>query len=135
PIRCAGGTCMTAAFADRLRADAPDDWPIGPGQMLVPGFLAHAKLGGGHRCEAWLNWSFRPLCFVTGKPAPPTPAGKPPAPRRTPPRGGGVASAPPSGLSPSAGRRAGRTASVYRRGVRRRPHVGGRSRRRWGVRR
>jgi serine/threonine protein kinase len=69
---------MTLAAADpSISADAPDVHQLGPGEPLLPGFLAHAKLGGGARCESWLCWSGHHSCFVTVKMARPNHAGRP----------------------------------------------------------
>jgi serine/threonine protein kinase len=52
---------MTATLAPS-RTDT-----VSPGDVLVPGFVAHAALGGGHRCASWLCWSTRQAAFVTVK--------------------------------------------------------------------
>jgi serine/threonine protein kinase len=48
-----------------------------PGTELVPGFVAHAELGGGHRCSSWLCWSTRHMAFVTVKAIRPQQIGHP----------------------------------------------------------
>ena len=60
------GVPMTVVDSPIVAA-ARDSWDVSRGAALLPGLVAHARLGGGHRCESWLSWSTRDLCFVTVK--------------------------------------------------------------------
>jgi serine/threonine protein kinase len=42
-------------------------WLREPGEMLVPGYLAWTRLGGGEHCETWLAWSTAHWCPVAVK--------------------------------------------------------------------
>jgi serine/threonine protein kinase len=42
-------------------------WHLRPGEVLVPGYLAWSRLGGGEHCETWLAWSVGHWCPVAVK--------------------------------------------------------------------